>query len=254
MGLKVAIGGILHERWTVPAHLEAMWALNTTGLNVVHVWVLDGSVPSVWEDSRAPLSRKLLSSLPGRNYDRTSLTQPSERRAVYGRLATLRNMLADEALRLGADFLLSVDSDILPPPETLMRLLGAAQPWCAALVRNSATDPRCWNVFRLRRVDTDGGLVSHFLPCGNGARGESWPNSAGAGWDPRDPKQERDLAAGACCLYSADLLRKTRWATDHRGRQEDVGFALSAFAAGYRAWYLPIVCQHLTVDGDGLGE
>ena len=252
--MRVVVGGVLHERQTVPAYLEAMRVMETLGLDVTYLWVHDGKVPSarlIHDGLFAHDISLMFPDLPGRQYDRQTLPSPSARREVYGRLATLRNILADEALRLGADYLFSVDSDILPPPETLVRLVATGNPWVSALVRNSATDRRCWNVFHLRRVDTDGGLVSHFLPCGNGARGEPWPGPEGVGWDPRDNSREQDLATGAVTLYSADLLRKARWATDHRGRQEDVGFAIQAFAAGYRAWYLPIFCRHLTVEGAG---
>ena len=246
--MKIVAGGILRDRWTVGAYLQAMAALDTGGHEVTWAWVLD--------DTPADLVRAYVSdavtlevrNLPGPIYNRQG-GMPQERNRLHARLACLRNLLREVALQAGADALFSVDSDILPPPETLVRLVDCGRPWVAALVRNSATS-EAWNVYHLLHPE-QGGLINHFLPTGTNPKGETWPGPEGCGHDPRNAAKTPDLCAGAVCLYHREVLEKARWKATAHGAGEDTGFGLEAFAASYYAWYLPIVCRHLTIDGVG---
>ncbi|HUT62135.1 MAG TPA: hypothetical protein VNA25_30215 [Phycisphaerae bacterium] len=248
--MRVAIGGIVHDRWTIEPWFRSLERLDTTGLELRWAFVCDERI-SKWQ-TPLPIGPAVEGAvvevtIPGPHYNRSR----ENGRIEYGRLATMRNILAETALGLGCDGLLSVDSDIAAPSRLLQDLVGSQKDWAAGLVRNSP-DGRYWNVFKLREVATQGGLVSHFRPLpvaqermqvGGGSGGRE-PRSG----DPHDPTHEACLAAGAVCWYSRDLLLAARWQTDARGRQEDVGFALEAFRAGYRAWYVPTICKHLTVD------
>jgi len=248
--VRLAIGGVIHRRWTLDAYLQAMAALEKPPDHVM-AWVVDDAdgLSSASIMAREGQKRAIVNvvCLPGIEYRRQSAGL-REKVSMYTRLACLRNILAEVALGQECDALLSVDSDIIVPPDLLTRLLSTRKPWVAGLVRNSQ-DGRYWNVMRLRNIESDAGLTDHFLPVGVNAHGETWPGPEGAGWDPRDPAREQCLMAGAACLYSRDLLERARWRTDGRGRQEDVGFAIQAFRAGFRAWYVPVICQHLTVEG-----
>ena len=238
--MRIAIGGIVHERWTIPLYLEALDKLDTRGIDAVRTFVVDGDLTEGCWDVGGEV---VYCELSGPHYRR----QKSNDRAIYGRMATLRNILRELALGMDCDALLSVDSDIIVQPDLLQRLVATVKPWVAPLVRNDVdgTNPRGhWNVFKLRGIERDAGLVDHFLPMGPG-----WPKEEVLGWDPRDPKREECLAAGAVCLYHRELLEKVRWGTDERGRQEDIGFAMAAFKAGFRASYIPVRLKHLTVDG-----
>ncbi len=238
--MKVAIGGIIHDRWTIEPYLAAMGKLDQP-CEVAFCWVVDGSQELAERLGGAAVVN--IAHLSGEQYER----QESKSRAIYARMATLRNLLATLALGMDCDALLSVDSDVIVPPDLLTRLLATKQDWVAPLVRNDAKNrtPRGhWNVFKLTQIERQGGLVDHFRPMGDG-----WPTEDVLAWDPRDEKKERCLAAGACCLYSRKLLEAVRWRTDGRGRQEDIGFAVDAHLAGYRASYVPVRCRHLTVDG-----
>ena len=251
--MRIALGGILHNRWTVPAYLDAMAALDTHGHTVQWVWAVDGA----WQPGDLGLTNERFPHLAVVNLDYTLphyCREPGEEshlHRVYSRLALLRNMLSEAALALDCEALFSVDSDILPPPETLRLLAGAGKPWISAVVPNSVTDKNCWNVFHLRDVETQGGLLQHFRAMGNGARGKVWPAMQAWDYDPRDENEVQDLATGAVCFYWRGLLEAARWRADLRGRQEDIGFAVDAYHAGYRAAYMPIRCRHLTVEGQG---
>ena len=244
--MKIVVGGIIHERWTIDPYLEAMAKL-AHPCEVVFAWVVDGSEELAdqlaehwWAPSAAVVN---VTHLSGTRYTR----QANEGEAIYQRMATLRNILRGLALDLGCDALFSVDSDIIVPSDVLTKLVATGKPWVAPLVRNDAEggNPRGhWNVFKLRGIERDAGLCDHFRPIGPG-----FPKEDMIGWDPRDQKKEQCLAAGAVCLYGRELLEKARWRTDSRGRQEDIGFSIDAFKAGYRAWYIPVQCRHLTVDG-----
>ena len=237
--MKVAVGGVIHDRWTVDPYLDAIEALRAPkDCEIMRVWVADGNY-----GNDLPGLRVIVDTLPGAHYSR----QTSNSREIYGRLAALRNVLAEVALGMDCDALLSIDSDIIVPADLLARLVATGKPWVAPLVRNAAegATPRGhWNIFKLYEIERQAGLVDHFRPIG-----PNFPPPEGTDHDPRDRQKGRCLAAGACCLYSRELLEKVRWRTDGRGRQEDVGFAIGAFEAGFRAWYIPLVCRHLTVDG-----
>ncbi len=230
--MRIAVGGIAHDRWTVPEWLSALRALETGEHEIEWCFVLDGYSPPAELGEHEHIAQVLgLASL--QSYRRQGGT-PESCRSQYSRLALLRNMLADMALGLGCDALLSVDSDIVVPPDLLVQLVETGMPWAAGLVRNSATNPAAWNVWAA--IEEDPLRVRRFVP----------PIYAGGAILLQ---QGESLAAGAVCLYSADLLRAARWSSNAEGLQEDVCFAAEAFRAGYRAAYIPVVCKHLTIEG-----
>lgn len=238
--MRIVVGGILHERWTVNECLDALFDLDTRGHEVVYAWVVDGSC-----DRKLPGTVVRVDGLEGLHYRRQNETKDTLRR-IYERLACLRNILAQTALSLDGEALFSVDSDIVVPRSTLLDLVNVDYPWVAALVQNAVGTNRIWNVFHLRR---ENGLISHFMCTGVGAQGDRWPEKRLWTYDPRDSDETQDLVAGAVCLYGRPLLLKARWCSTPRGSQEDIGFGLNALEAGYHAGYVPIVCKHLTIGG-----
>ncbi len=249
--MKIAVGGILHDRWTLPQYLAAILQLNHDKHEVMWAWVLDGEVPPFDAQAFRATGQTVVvkADIPGPPYRREPGSSERLRR-TYERLALMRNMLADIAIHHDCDALLSVDSDVIVPPDLLKSLVMAQSLWVSALVRNSPTDECCWNVFHLSDVARSGGLVQHFRACGNGAAGNEWPAMRPWDHDPRDKAQRRDLIAGAVCWYSRPLLQIARWHSDLRGRQEDIGFGIDAFRHGFTASYMPIVCRHLTMEGE----
>ena len=246
--MRIAIGGILHDRWTLEPYLNAMEALDLGGIEPVWTWVLDGEFEHEIDLPGWMGASPLVASvdLPGPHYARQG-GSVENRILVHRRLACLRNILRELAIEADCEALFSVDSDIIVPRNTLRRLVDTGEPWAAALVHN-APDGHAWNVFRVTDIESQGGFAHHFRAMGHGVEG-NWPPKDGVGWNPRDKTKEQNLGAGAVCLYRRDLLQVARWEAHGRGGGEDMGFALNAFRAGFSAWYLPILCRHLTVDG-----
>jgi len=153
---------------------------------------------------------------------------------VYRHMAYVRNLLRERALHERADFLLSVDGDVLVPPGLLVDLVAQDRPICAALVCNEPDGPTAkspqeryaWNVLDFLADRTR----AHHL-------GQQTDFRLGGPCD----------VTGACCLYSYDALKKAKWAPDPAG--EDIGFCRIARGAGFRAWYRPTVCPHMMTPG-----
>jgi len=152
-------------------------------------------------------------------------------------MAFLRNILRERALMERVDALVSIDSDICAPPDLARKLVAADHPWVAALVDNSAIKDkeRDQELVRMR-----GGERQYTRPCfnilnfGQDGTHRIAPDMVSGG--------EADYT-GATCLYSRTLLERAAWTCDKSG--EDGGFSRQAQAAGYRARYLPILCDHL---------
>lgn len=237
----VLIGGLVHDRPQVECYLRHLRELDTEGLEISWAFVLDGVDEPDWCDLW-PEGARFLDGPPGPHWDRKALDKP----ACYAHLADLRNLLRAHALEVGADYLLSVDSDIIAPPDVLKRLLASGKPWVAGLVSNrepGQEDGRTFNVFKVK-LSGPQPFLQHFQPMGTGAHGNPWPGPEGAGQDPRDTLVPSvPLCVGAVCLYQATLLRCATFAGHRWG--EDIGFARQAFSAGYSGWYLPLRCEHL---------
>jgi len=265
--MNLVIGGIIHERDEIPSLLQSyvtdLARIQTGGLDVQYVWVVDS-------DSLL-LGETLLTMFPGAciihpngvslesHYKRGKRSQHSH----YAHLASLRNMLSAKVLELGADALLSVDSDILVPSDLVQNLKASERPWVAALVRNhpaflhlgtqpsDSIEDQWWNVFWFPWQEGKP-VFAHFKPTGIGPDGAVWPSDVSF-MDPWN-SQHAKLGTGAVCWYSRALLEQVQWATqvpspgDPTGEQcrgEDIGFSIRAFEAGFFAWYIPLICDHI---------
>ena len=265
--MKVVVGGIIHDRPGIPGLLEAYLAhvarLRTDDLNVRYVWVVDADGQDLalairWAIPEAHLVH-VQEPLPGSRYERGA----SGNHSSYARLAVLRNTLAQEALRFGAEALLSIDSDILVPANLTLLLRDAGWPWVAALVRNrpdflhlgtypsDSIEDRWWNVLWFPRQEGRP-VFQHFKAIGIGPDETTWPRGAAIA-DQQEPFHNR-LGTGAVCWYQRDLLERFKWETkvpspgDPTGEQcrgEDVGFSIHALNAGVSAAYVPTICDHI---------
>jgi len=143
----------------------------------------------------------------------------------FDRMARIRNVFRQRAIAIGADALLSIDSDIVATPELLERLIEPGKPWVAALVDNTRGRRVAFNVMWEKTH-----YPGHY---------ERRPVNFAAG-GPAD-------MVGAVCLYRRELLEVAEYQDDGRG--EDVGFARSAAEARIGGWYIPLELQHLMVEG-----
>lgn len=221
----VLIGCPVRNRaWALPAYLTALEALDYPAERVRFVFVLNDSTDDSETILRA-FARKRPTSLL-----RHDLNFPRWQRGhySYANLALLRNLLIAETLRCEADYLFSVDSDVLPPPHALRRLLAAEKPLIGARVPNdlhlSGPHWRC-----------------NFL-CAD-ARGRlRHPRTF-----PRDAVIPVDVVGAAVLIARAVLESGCRYEPAPTG--EDEGFCRRAKAAGFQPWVdTGLTCRHLMME------
>lgn len=218
----VLIGCPVRNRaWALPAYLAAVQALDYPADRLRFAFVLNDSA----DESEAILT-EFACARPTALL-RRDLHFPRWQRGRYSfaNLALLRNLLIDEALRSGADYLFSVDSDVLPPPNALRRLLAAERPLVGARVPNDLHLPgehwRC-----------------NFL-CRDGRGRLRHPRAF-----PPDALVPVDVVGAAVLIARAVLESGCRYEPGPTG--EDEGFCRQALAAGFQPWVdTGLVCQHL---------
>lgn len=213
--MKLAIGGLVRDR--LPqlaiylAHLRLIeWP------DVRWLFVLDNCRPE---------AEALVESVfPEGVFVRVNDQAPAynrDGRREYAHMADLRNRFAQEALSLGVDGLLSVDSDIVAVPDLAARLVETDRPWVAAIVDNSRGGRAAYNIM--------------------------WRRDQAFYRQPinREHGGSADLI-GAACFYRRDVLERV--AFDGGTMSEDTGFALRAAEAGFSGWYIPLELEHLMID------
>ncbi|NPV54133.1 MAG: hypothetical protein HPY71_11505 [Firmicutes bacterium] len=141
------------------------------------------------------------------------------RKKIYVSLAELRNILVEQALDMEADYLFSVDSDILVPPYTLKELIVADKDIVSAQIWN---DPS--KVFPNIMAHRNGS-ITHYLDF------------------PKNALFQCDVT-GAVYLLKKKVLEEVRYCYHEQG--EDVGFCLEAKKKGFEIWAnSKIACKHM---------
>jgi len=264
--MRIAIGGIVHWRASVPAWLEHLACLDAGEHELVPIFVMDRRQGSEAARTAAYHSfpDAIFVDVDGATPENFYPPKRENNAVAYAHLAMLRNRLAELALQQDADALLSVDSDIMAPPNLVGALASVGVPWVAALVRNSphylrlGCEPSTeladmyWNVMYMPPPQPGKPLYQHFKPIGSDGVGGVWPPGPIC-WRPHQKQQDRRLITGAVALYSRELLERVQWAGpigtpyDPAGSQclgEDISFGYRALEAGYYAWYVPLICEH----------
>lgn len=142
---------------------------------------------------------------------------------TYTYMSKLRNTLIEAALGMEADYFLSLDSDVILPPDAIKRLLDYStnnHPGVIAPAVNMAQGAIAWNTM-------------------------SWVDRAHPSLSHRPVREP--LGGLADVVMAAMLLDKVgleaRWQTHPQG--EDVGFCLDARAKEVPLWWVPeIKCDH----------
>lgn len=219
--MTLVVGGLIRDR--VPelrVYLRHLQHLDAGGHALSWVFVMDNCAPETHAlvATTFPEFWRIPVDDGGPAYRRDATSRH------YARLARLRNLLRRVVLERGSDGLISIDSDIVAPPDLLLRLLEPGRPWVAALVDNSRGAGRAYNVMRMAA----------------GPPERLW----------REPLNRQDGGPaeliGAACFYRRDLLERAAFLED--GHPEDVGFARQALAAGIAGWYLPLELEHLMTE------
>lgn len=159
------------------------------------------------------------------NYNFGSRTGHRRGEYRFTRLAQLRNLLLREFLQSGCQYLFSVDSDILVPPQALARLVGEQRDIVSALVCNGHElgDEKIYNVL----IRNEAGRFIHLKDF------------------PRDRVFQVDCT-GAACLISRRVIEQygIRYSA-HLGA-EDIGFCQAAAQRGLKIYCDGrLECMHL---------
>ncbi len=156
---------------------------------------------------------------------------------LYGfRIDVQRQMLCEEAVRIGADYLLMVDSDVVLPPTALRDLLDPPAEIVSGLVR----------IKSLRR---QGEYAAVFK--GRALQYDAIPEG----------RSRIDRCGGACLMIKTEILKDIPkpWFEYHEepgnAISEDIWFCLQAQKAGISIWAdKRVACGHIIKEQYGFGE
>lgn len=157
---------VRNRAWILPQYLQYLATLIYPPEQIEYCFVINDS-----QDETEAILQEFARRFPVRLlYDNSSRPGGWQRGFYqFSRLAELRNRLLNEFLQSDCEYLFSVDSDILVPPNCLQQLLQADKDVVAALVCNGAEigDDQFYNVFTL----TD----DHLQPIRNFPRDRLFP-------------------------------------------------------------------------------
>lgn len=223
----VMVGGPVRNRaWVLPQYLDALEAVNYPSDRTFYFWVVNDSTDDSERILRDWLARtNRHGAVTVKNYgDRPADTRGAlrlgrERRATtYPILADLRQGIFDTAVLLDVDYYLSIDSDVIVPPNVLTALLGTGKDAVAGLIDNGHGSfnylfyDELSDMYVRRRTEIRG-----LEPVG---------------------------LTGAVCLYSRVALSHGVWSVGESG--EDEGIARSLRSVGVQMWVDGrVTCTHV---------
>ncbi|MFZ5823268.1 MAG: hypothetical protein ACOY94_02800 [Bacillota bacterium] len=202
---------VRNRAWILPAYLAALEALDYPPERLCFAFIINDSV-----DQTESILTEFATRRPTRLV-RRDLGHPRWERGYYSckNLALLRNLLLEEALAAGADYLFSVDSDILVPPHSLRRLLRAGKPVVGARVGNdpgAAPGGRC----NFLRFDPGRKRMVHLTRF------------------PPDALIPVDVVGAAALIHRPVIEAGCRYEPAFTG--EDEGFCAQVAARGFTLW------------------
>lgn len=226
---KVLIGCPVRNRaWILPRYLQSLRNLDYDSRDIEYCFIVNDSTDNTLEilkafrDDVSNQVRIINCNLQGSN---------GHQRGQYSffHLAILRNILLDEFLRSDCEYLLSVDSDILLPPNTIKAL---QEPQCdiiSALVCNG------------HEIGDEG--IYNILNRNPYGRYEHIRNF------PSDQIFEVDCT-GAAYLIKRKVIEKYRVRYSASRGSEDIGFCEDAKAKGIKIYCNPqVVAEHVMHEG-----
>lgn len=158
-----------------------------------------------------------------------------------GTFDTMRNSACEDALRLGFQWLMFIDDDVIPPPDVFARLAGHNKDIVSGLY--------------LRRQEPICPVAQTINPDGS----TQWVTT----WDPPECIAEVDLVGAGCLLihrrvlegmakpwFDWELGRKTPAELGRPAMSEDFSFCVRAKQAGFKIYLdTSTRCEHV-----GLGQ
>jgi len=223
----VMVGAPVRDRaWILPTYLEHIYNLNYDKKKIILCFVINDS-----RDASESIINKWLAEY-GEEYSSTIVVHcnqgqiPDERthyvrEKIYHTLSIVRNKFLDTALRSRADYLFSVDSDILVQPETLNELLKSDKDIVAAQIWNDASK-RYPNILMKNKA----GTIRHYFDF------------------PKNSLFKCDVT-GAVYLISRRVLEAgVRYGYHRQG--EDITFCEDAKAKRFTIWAnTSVCCDHI---------
>ncbi|MDD3852220.1 MAG: glycosyltransferase [Syntrophomonadaceae bacterium] len=201
---------VRNRAWVLPYYLQAMNSLNYPREKLQYCFVLNNSTDH---------SQEILEGFARTNNTAIVICNQEKPKGVqrgyysFAHLASLRNILLSQFLQSGADYLFSVDSDILVSAHSLSRLIANNCDIVAMLVCNGHQigDPGIYNI--LRQVDDRYEYIRDF---------------------PRDRVFPVDCTGAAYLIKRGVIAGGVRYSTDGGG--EDIGFCQQSREMGFQLY------------------
>ncbi|QCX32930.1 glycosyltransferase [Caloramator sp. E03] len=220
---KIFLGCPVHNReWILPLYLKHIYNIDYPKHNITLCFILNDSKDRSKEilldfkksyeaEYREIIVKEINFNMPD------DLRQNRIKNKIYERLANVRNeflsCIKDE------DYVFSIDSDILVPKDSLLRLLSHKKDIVSAIVYN---DPKKKypNILIIKN-----GRITHFIDF------------------PKNSLFEVDIT-GAVYLLKSEICKKVKY--EYHSFGEDVPFCISAKKLGYKIWCdSSIFCNHV---------
>lgn len=220
---NIMMGCPVHNRaWVLPLYLKYILSIDYPKKNITLCFILNDSHDESQkilenfkynhiEDYNDIIIRNLKYNMPD------DIRQCRVSRKVYQRLAWVRNEFISNVK--DEDYVMSIDSDILVPPNILKELIAQKKDIISALLFN---DPsmRYPNILLI-----ENGLMKHYFEF------------------PKDSVFEVDIT-GAVYLIKSKICKRVKYGYDKYG--EDIPFCISAKKLGYKIWCNSSVsCRHI---------
>lgn len=226
---KVLIGCPVRNRaWILPRYLESLRSLDYDPHKIEYCFVVNDSTDNTLEILRN-FKYEVLNPVRIINCNLQGNNGHQRGQYSFFHLAILRNILLDEFLKSDCEYLLSVDSDILLPPNTIKALQKPQSDIISALVCNGHEigDEGIYNILN-RKAN---GRYEHIRNF------------------PSDQVFEVDCT-GAAYLIKRKVVEKYRVRYSASRGSEDIGFCEDAKAKGIKIYCNPqVVAKHEMSEG-----
>lgn len=207
---KVLLGAPVRDRaWILPRYIASIKRLDLTEIELSTLFIANDCT-----DNSEHLLREAGFDLFTSNGLPTRTAGSVRGDYSFAHLANLRNILVERFLQTDNDYLFSVDTDILVPPDGLQRLLNHRRPICSMLLCNE-DGPRGQRAHNIMQRD-DMGVYRHLLK-----------------WAPGTLIRV-DLTGAVYLIHRSVLEAGVRYAAFPSG--EDIPFCLDAQRRGFTLW------------------
>jgi hypothetical protein len=239
---EITIGSPVRDRaWILPMHLQKILELDYPLKKITLLFLLNDctdkseDVLKLFSEHHADKFNQIILLRKDLGTSQDTRETHEKRKPVYYALADLRNTILD---RIETPYYLSVDTDILMPPETLKVLLASQKNIVAGVI---------WNDYIARPRAVYPNARPNFLiekSVGGVRKLVSYTDY------PLNTVFEVHTT-GAVCLMSKAVCDSVRFEGSSLG--EDIPFCINARKAGFRVWVnSSLFCHHIMIAYQGI--